>query len=146
MTGVFAHELVDHIASPFTRGLPEMVLCPHSHWKGSPRSAIAAKGELKILLDNDEAGWLLIEGRDGREVYLQGHPEYSADSLKKEYVRDFLPEKFGERAPFPLHYFENDDPASHPKNTWRATGTVLFQNWINHVYQTTHFELGKGLM
>ena len=146
MTGVFAHELVDHIASPFTRGLPEMVLCPHSHWKGSPRSAIAAKGELKILLDNDEAGWLLIEGRDGREVYLQGHPEYSADSLKKEYVRDCVLDRDGDQAEFPQHYFPNDDTTGEPHNTWRGTGTIFFHNWINHIYQQTHFDLKKTLM
>lgn len=146
ITGVFSHHLQNDKISPLTRGLPEEVLCPHSRWKGISPDQVAKHSDLKILLSNQEAGILLASGRNGREVYIQGHPEYERDALKKEFQRDSSPEKFGKNAPFPLHYFPENNPNLDPKNTWRGTGTILFHNWINFVYQTTHFDLQKVLM
>jgi homoserine O-succinyltransferase len=146
ITGVFPHNLTDHLASPFTQGLPDTVLCPHSRWKGIPREKVAHAPDLTTLLENDDAGILLISGRDGREVYIQGHPEYAADALRKEYARDQKAEAGGHDVPFPVGYFPGDDIEQTPSNVWRGNGTVFFRNWINFVYQTTHFELGKTMM
>jgi homoserine O-succinyltransferase len=145
ITGVFPHTLANHLVSPLTVGLPDIVWCPHSHWKGIPRAA-TTHPELRVLLENPEAGILLMEGREGRDVYLQGHPEYLWDALGKEYARDASPERFGDHAPFPRGYFPDDDTTRRPPNIWRGTGTIIFRNWINHVYQTTHFDLTKTLM
>lgn len=146
ITGVFSHPLKNHLASPFTQGLPDEVLCPHSHWRGIPRAKVKKIPGLKILLENKDAGILLMSGRGGRDVYIQGHPEYAADALRKEYARDSSPKKFGKRAPFPQGYFPGDNIKTHPKNLWRGTGTIFFRNWTNFVYQTTHFDLRKTLM
>lgn len=32
--------------------------------------------ELIILAESDEAGLFLIMSRDGRQIFVQGHPEY----------------------------------------------------------------------
>lgn len=145
LTGVFEHELKDHLVSPFTKGMNELVYCPHSRWSGIKKEDLQ-KNNIQILLGNNEVGVLLAIGREGREVYLQGHPEYSADSLKKEYLRDLQNITTNDDPQFPLHYFPNDNRECEPRNIWRSTGTILFNNWVNHVYQTTHYILGKGLM
>ena len=144
ITGLFSHPLKNHLASSFTQGLPDEVLCPHSHWRGIPGDAVRKVPELQLLLENEEAGVLLVMGRGGRDVYVQGHPEYAADALRKEYRRDR--EKSGPNAPFPKGYFPGDDVNAPPKNLWRSTGTILFGNWVNFVYQTTNFDLKKALM
>lgn len=146
ITGVFEHKLTDQFVSSLTIGLPDIVLCPHSHWSGVPREDVLKQSELLILLENPEAGILLMEGRKGREVYIQGHPEYAADALRKEYERDRAPDRFGEKAQLPQGYFEGGDEKKPSPNLWRASGVVLFHNWINFVYQTTNFDLKKTLM
>lgn len=145
VTGLFSHALKDQFVSLLTMGLPDVVICPHSHWSGIPRNAVAKEPELKILLENPEAGILLLEGRKGREVYLQGHPEYAADALRKEFERDRSPERFGKNAPLPKNYFLGGGQGFSP-NMWRSNAVVLFHNWINLVYQTTHFDLREPLM
>lgn len=146
ITGVFKHLLRDQYVSPFTIGLPDVVLCPHSHWSGISRSDVVKQSELSILLENPEAGILLMQGRGGRELYIQGHPEYAADALRKEFERDRTPERFGNKAPLPKGYFADGDLEKSSPNLWRANGVVIFHNWINHVYQTTNFDLKKALM
>src|SRR3989338_4801193 len=145
ITGIFKHTLADQFASPLTVGLPDVVLCPHSHWSGIPRSEVVKQPELRILLESPEA-IMLIEGRKGREVYVQGHHEYAADALRKEYERDRSPEKYGDKAPMPQDYFEGGDLSKSSPNLWRASAVVLFHNWVNFVYQTTNFDLKKALM
>ena len=87
-----------------------------------------------------------MSGNKGREVYIQGHPEYASDALRKEYSRDQHADRFGLNAPFPVGYFPGEDITSTPKNHWRATGTVFFHNWVNFIYQTTHFDLRRQAM
>jgi len=145
ITGLFEHKLADQFASPLTVGLPDVFVCPHSHWSGIPRKAVARQKDLRILLESPEAV-LLIDGRKGREVYLQGHPEYASDALRKEYERDRSPERLGEKAPIPQDYFAGGDVNNPSPNLWRASAVVLFHNWVNFVYQTTNFDLKKALM
>lgn len=146
ITGVFTHELPDHLVSPLTRGLSEEVQFPHSRWNGIPRAEVEKKSELQILLESKEAGICLLTGRKGREVYIQGHPEYEANALAKEFFRDRAPDRFGENAPFPVNCFPSNDLSKTPRNHWRSHARVLFDNWINYVYQTTHFDLRKPVM
>jgi homoserine O-succinyltransferase len=41
----------------------------------------------------------------------------------------------------PVNYFPDDDPARAPENRWRSHGQLLYGNWINHIYQTTPYQL-----
>ncbi|MEM7686265.1 MAG: homoserine O-succinyltransferase, partial [Pseudomonadota bacterium] len=31
--------------------------------------------------------------------------------------------------------------AVEPENRWRSHGHLLYGNWINEIYQTTHFDM-----
>jgi len=97
--------------------------------------------EIEIVAASDMAGAHIIVARDGRQVFVCGHLEYEADTLAGEYFRDLGK---GENPNIPYNYFENDNPQSTPKNTWRAHANLLFSNWLNyHVYQTTPYDLSE---
>lgn len=62
--------------------------------------------ELIILAESDEAGLFLIMSRDGRQIFVQGHPEYDRMTLDGEYHRDLGK---GINPQIPCNYYENDD-------------------------------------
>ena len=42
----------------------------------------------------------------------------------------------------PVNYYPDDDPTKIPSMTWRATGQLLYSNWLNfYVYQSTPYDL-----
>jgi homoserine O-succinyltransferase/O-acetyltransferase len=69
---------------------------------------------------------------------MLNHLEYDNRSLADEYERDV---KAGLGTAPPLNLFPDDDPSQEPPNRWRSHGHLLFQNWINEIYQTTPFRL-----
>lgn len=78
---------------------------------------IAAVPDLEILAVSPEAGVYLAASRDGKHVFVTGHAEYDADTLKNEYERD---KAKGLPVTLPRHYFPNDNPTQEPLVTWRA--------------------------
>ena len=42
-----------------------------------------------------------------------------------------------------MNLFPNGDTTVEPENRWRSHAHLLFQNWINEIYQTTPYELEK---
>ena len=79
--------------------------------------------------------------RTASTVFVTGHAEYDADTLKNEYERDIAK---GMDMPVPRHYFPDDNPPRKPIVTWRAHANLLYANWLNYyVYQETPFDLSK---
>ena len=77
--------------------------------------------------------------REGREIFITGHSEYSPYTLDTEYKRDL-----GKGLPIqmPYNYYRDNDPTKEPLVTWRAHGNLLFQNWLNYyVYQETPYDI-----
>ena len=68
------------------------------------------------------------------------HIEYDSNSLSEEYFRDLAA---GRPIATPHSYFPNDDPSRQPENRWRSHAHLLFGNWINHLYQTTPFDVAR---
>ena len=104
--GVYAHGATEP-AHPLVAGLAEPVHVPHSRWNEVFPAQFEAAG-LRVLLAGEEAGVHLAASPDGvRLVFLQGHPEYDAVSLLKEFRRDALLWAAGGSPafpPFPDHY------------------------------------------
>jgi homoserine O-succinyltransferase len=140
MFGLFRHRALD-LSDPLLRGFDEVFLAPHSRHTEVRREDVEAEKALKLLAVSEEAGVYLAASRDGREVYVTGHPEYDRLTLKAEYDRDAakgLPIKV------PANYFPGDDPRLPPLMTWRSHAHLLYANWLNYyVYQETPFDLGK---
>jgi homoserine O-succinyltransferase len=103
--------LFDHIAAsdhPLTTALSAPVAVAHSRWNEVPVDALSQAG-YDILTYAPEAGAeLFARRRRNLQLFLQGHPEYDADTLAREYRRDVRRYLSGacERYPnLPLHYF-----------------------------------------
>ena len=76
---------------------------PHSRYNTITRDQFEEAG-FTILVESAEAGvHAAVSDDQFRRVYFQGHPEYDANSLLKEYKREVLRHFNGERdlPPFP---------------------------------------------
>lgn len=140
MFGLFWHRVLNR-KIPLVRGFDDMFLAPHSRHTEVSREDIAACEQLIILAESDEAGVFLAMTKDGRQIYVMGHPEYDRVTLDGEYRRDL-----GKGLPIdlPKNYYRDDDPSNRPLLMWRSHANNLYTNWINYyVYQITPYSLGK---
>jgi homoserine O-succinyltransferase len=79
--------------------------------------------------------------KKGKQIFITGHSEYDADTLKGEYLRDL---GLGKPISIPKNYFPGDDPKKAPIVSWRSCANLLFSNWLNYfVYQTTPYDIKK---
>ena len=140
MFGIFPH-VADYKRSILVRGFDDVFMVPHSRHTTIDRADLEEISELKILASSEEAGVFAVSTKKGRQIFITGHPEYDADTLKREYVRDV---NAGKPIEIPKNYFPQDDPSKPPLATWRSAANLLYSNWLNYfVYQTTPFDLEK---
>ncbi|MBQ9979534.1 MAG: homoserine O-succinyltransferase [Oscillospiraceae bacterium] len=138
MFGVFPH-VVEYRQSILFRGFDDNFMVPHSRHTTFDREDVEKHPELKILASSAEAGVYAISTKNGRQIFITGHSEYDADTLKNEYVRDV---NEGLEIQIPKNYFPDDDPAKSPLVSWRAHANLLYTNWLNYfVYQTTPYDI-----
>ena len=137
-SGVFMHT-VRRSTAKLVRGFDTLFYAPHSRHTEVRASDIQAVPGLEILADSDDAGVYIVTTKKGRQIFVMGHSEYDADTLKNEYFRDL--EK-GMNPTVPVNYFENDDPHKKPVVRWRSHAHLLFSNWLNYfVYQITPYNI-----
>ena len=138
--GVFEHKL-DHKHSILFRGFDDTFVVPHSRHTTCTREDIEAVPELKILSSSDEAGVFVCATDKGRQIFVTGHSEYDADTLKKEYLRDKNAEL---PIDVPVNYFPDDDDTREPVVRWRSCANLLYSNWLNYfVYQSTPYDIDE---
>ncbi len=125
--------------SPYLRGFADECVIPVSRWTELDAGEINTAG-LPILLTSEKSGPALVEDPDHRALYMFNHFEYDSGTLKEEYDRDVAS---GTPINIPENYYPNDDPSQPPVNRWRSHGHLLYGNWINEIYQTTHFDMSK---
>ena len=82
LSGVYTHQVL-HRKTPLVRSMDDYVNCPHSRYTEVLEEDIAKEEELVILAKSKEAGVLLVTDRIGRQIFVQGHPEYDRMSLSK---------------------------------------------------------------
>lgn len=137
MFGVFWHR-VQNRKIPLVRGFDDVFCAPHSRHTTVPTEAIRANENLMILAESDEAGVFLAMEKEGKQIFVMGHPEYDRVTLDAEYMRD---KNKGLDIKVPKNYYKDDNPANKPLLTWRAHANNLYTNWINYyVYQSTPYE------
>ena len=154
MTGVFAS--LRAADDPLLAGLPVRGATPHSRRNGLAEVDLAAR-KYRILsrLTDGSVDVFVREGRS-RFVFLQGHPEYGAKTLGREYLRDIA--RFfqgeGSRPTIPENYFDritentlqvlaNRDAelseynevvmSAVPLQSWHNHTLRLFANWISAI-------------
>src|SRR5690606_11425416 len=133
----FRHRIVD-TRSPVLRGMSDSPMIPVSRYNDIERKSIGP--ELDVLIDNDDIGVCMLGEKGGKAVYFLNHLEYDNRSLADEFERDI---KSGLDTPPPLNLFPNGDTSAEPENRWRSHAHLLFQNWINEIYQTTPYNLDE---
>ncbi|MGH9344866.1 MAG: homoserine O-acetyltransferase/O-succinyltransferase family protein, partial [Terriglobia bacterium] len=147
-----------------TNGAADRMQFPHSRWNEVREADLISCG-YATLTKSDQAGVDLFAKRKGRclFVHLQGHPEYGARTLLKEYRRDvrrFLNHERETYPPMPEGYFDataakllanfrenalldpkaelintfpDPDAAGRLQKTWHTPALCLYSNWLNFV-------------
>ncbi|MGE3507960.1 MAG: homoserine O-succinyltransferase [Vicinamibacterales bacterium] len=173
--GVYSHRVVaPH--HPLLRGINTRFDVPHSRYNAITRQQFLDAG-LTILVESSDAGVHAAVSEDQlRRVYFQGHPEYDANSLLKEYKREVLRHFNGERdmPPLPEHYISEEAfaaiaeyleaaSAAHAQggplpafpeaqigqfldNTWTDTAKAIFNNWLGLIYLLTNVDRRRPFM
>lgn len=135
--GVYRHQVVN-TRSPYLRGFSDDLAIPVSRYNDLDRTSL--NDQLDILIDSEEVGICMLDDRKHRALYMLNHLEYDNRSLADEYERDV---KAGIATSIPVNLYPGNDPGRAPENRWRSHGHLLFQNWINEIYQTTPYEIEK---
>lgn len=136
--GVYPHK-AEYKRSILLRGFDDEFYAPHSRHTTVLREDIEKVWDLRILASSEEAGVYAIQTKLGRQIFVTGHSEYDADTLKTEYLRD---KNLGLPISVPKNYFPDDDDTKDPIVRWRSHGNLLFSNWLNYfVYQTTPYDI-----
>lgn len=138
LSGIYCHKVLDRKV-PLVRSMDDYIMAPHSRYTEVHKEDVLKHPELRILAESKEAGIFLIVSVDGRQVFVQGHPEYDRMTLNTEYHRDL---DKGLHPEIPCNYYENDDPFKVPVLCWRNMANTLYTNWLNfYVYQETPYDL-----
>lgn len=136
--GIYPHH-VRNRKIPLVRGFDDMFYAPHSRHTEVPQEALEKDERIMILADSEEAGVFLCMAKEGRQIFVMGHPEYDRVTLDKEYKRDLGK---GLDIQLPVNYYPDNDPDKKPLLLWRAHANNLYTNWLNYyVYQVTPYDL-----
>ncbi len=160
--GVF--EFVEPTEHEITHNTTSRMCFPHSRWNDLPAQALHSCG-YTVLTESAEAGVDSFVKKMGKSlfVHFQGHPEYGAQTLMKEYRRDVRRFLRGERETYPnlphgyfrgsavkaLNEFQESVQmdrreglmAEFPETlaldglakTWQASATVIYGNWLRYL-------------
>jgi homoserine O-succinyltransferase len=137
MFGVFDHTL-NNPKAPIVRGFDDKFLVPHSRHTEIRREDIEKIPQLEIVSESEQSGVYLVRDVENRRIFVTGHSEYDALTLKSEYERD-LEKRMDIQVPY--NYFPGDDPSKEPLMRWKSHASLLFSNWLNYyVYQETPYD------
>lgn len=136
--GIFPHH-VRNRKIPLVRGFDDVFYAPHSRHTEVPRELLEKDERMMILADSEEAGVFLCMAKEGRQIFVMGHPEYDRMTLDSEYKRDLGK---GLDIQMPVNYYPENNPEKKPKLIWRSHANNLYSNWLNYyVYQATPYDL-----
>ena len=160
--GVFGcRKTSDH---PLMSHSTERLCFPHSRWNEVTAHELTSAG-YSVLTKSADAGVDVFVKQKTKSlfVHLQGHPEYSAQTLFKEYRRDIKRFLNRERETYPTMPYGYFDAAAcrlfdefrknaianrqehvmslfpeiaiigAPQNIWHATAARLYQNWLQYL-------------
>jgi homoserine O-succinyltransferase len=113
LSGVFEfNKVAEH---PIVAAAASRWSIPHSRFHDLSEKALVSKG-YRILAGSREAGVdMFIKEGASMSVFLQGHPEYDAEALLREYRRDIRRFLAGERDEYPempRDYFDESTEAA----------------------------------
>ena len=160
--GVFDDRKVS--AHPLASGTAERMPFPHSRWNEVREEELTSCG-YTVVTKSAEAGVNLFvkEKRKSLFVHFQGHPEYGARTLLKEYRRDVKRFLKGERETYPslpqgyfddtatklmtefqehalsqpseelMDVFPDSVVADAQESAWHSSATRVYRNWLEYL-------------
>lgn len=120
---------------PLLRGMNDIMHIPMSRHTAVDEVAVAQCKDIKVLAVGDRCGLSIAKSKDNKKFFFTGHSEYDRFTLRSEYFRDL---DKGLPINPPVHYFIDGD-TNRVNMKWRSTATLLFNNWLNYVYQVTPY-------
>ena len=174
LSGVF--ECVKMEEHRVLAGTPRRWRIPHSRYHGLPQKLLQAAGYRILSRSPDFGADMFVRERRSLSVYLQGHPEYDAAALLREYRRDIDRFLAGERDDYPempSGYF--DAATAHELTTfreralrdrrsgllvdfpmtmaeaslthsWHEHAVAIFANWVGHIAEQKARSDGSKLL
>jgi homoserine O-succinyltransferase len=138
MFGVFKHTNTNN-QLPIFRGFDDEFYIPHSRHTEIRAEDIEKVDALEIIATSEIAGVSIVKAKNGKQLFITGHSEYSRLTLDGEYKRDKaknLPIEM------PVNYYIDDNPDNSPLMRWKSTANLFVSNWLNYyVYQETPYNL-----
>ena len=105
MFGVFPHIINEQYVKLF-RGFDDVFYVPQSRHTEVRKEDIMKIDSLKILSVSPESGVYAVISKDGKQIFITGHSEYDAGTLRDEYFRDV---NKGLEIEVPRNYFPEDN-------------------------------------
>lgn len=135
--GIYEYDVLeaDH---PLLRGFNDTYQVPQSRHTSISIETIQAQTDLRITTKHPKFGPDIITTTDNLDIFLLGHLEYDRETLHQEYQRD---KEAGSKIALPENYYPGDDDSKTPKFTWKSNAFLLYNNWLNEVYQRTYYNL-----
>jgi homoserine O-succinyltransferase len=157
LSGVFDVEAAAHA---LTQGQDRPLATPHSRWNDLDEGELLDAGYQVLTRSNSTGADAFIRDGESLFLFLQGHPEYEADTLMLEYRRDLRRFLLGERPrhpDLPTGYFAPEVEAAlntlaedtvrrpslsalsdcarivrqgPPAARWAKTTRQLYRNWL----------------
>lgn len=138
LSGIYPNKILKRKV-PLVRGADDIFYAPHSRYTEVAAEDIRACADLDIIAESDIAGVFLCMTKDGKQIFIMGHPEYDRVTLDNEYRRDL---DKGIDPQIPVNYYPNNDPKETPILCWRSHSNIIYTNWLNYyVYQATPYKL-----
>lgn len=126
VSGIYEHRILRQHA--MVKSMHIGVQFPHSRYAEARQSVLFAHPEVRVVMQAPNAGAFLAADDLRRRAFIFGHPEYEADTLQKEFKRDF---DAGKDPHPPEYYFVDTETFALPEPMWQESGAVLLKNWLN---------------
>jgi homoserine O-succinyltransferase/O-acetyltransferase len=162
-SGVYSHHILT--GHPVLEGVSAPLMTPHSRWNELPAEALRASGYTLLSWSAETGADAFVRQDPGRSLLLffQGHPEYEATTLLREYRRDvgrylsgqqprypalphgyfppgaaamldaFREQALADRSPALLGHFPFATLSASLRNSWRSAAVSIYRNWLSLV-------------
>jgi homoserine O-succinyltransferase len=159
--GVYEHQILSRHA--LLAGVEAPMPMPHSRWNELSAQSLRAAGYTLLSWSKDTGADAFAREERSLLLFFQGHPEYEATTLLKEYRRDVGRYLSGQQTHYPsvpegylspeatallarfraqalagreaglLESFPFAPVAALLRNRWRAAAVALYRNWLEFI-------------
>jgi homoserine O-succinyltransferase len=144
-------------------GTPKTFRVPHSRWNGISEDSLTSRGYGILSKSADGSVDTFVRAEKSLLVFFQGHPEYEAETLLREYRRDvirYLRREVESYPNLPASYFDRDTTVALEAfrrqatanrseelsegilglldgrsihNSWHSTAAGIYRNWLIYI-------------